>query len=105
MCYIKPGKGAKFRENFKKIVALFKEKNLDTGFETFVVEFGNDAPCYFYSEIGKSAGDFWSHVPIIHEQLGDAIWDIWNDTTTCFRRYVPGTGSFRPDLSYIPEEK
>jgi hypothetical protein len=105
MCYVKPGKRAQFRKNFRKIVELFKEKNIDAGFETYVVEFGNDTPCIFYAEIGKSAGDFWSHVEITNEQLGDEIWDIWNDTVSCFRRYVPTTGRFRPDLSHLPEKK
>ena len=105
MCYIKPGKAPQVRKNFRKIVELFKEKNIDTGFETYVVEFGNDTPCFFYSEIGKSAGDFWSHAESQSEQLGDEIMDIWNDTTTCFRRYVPTSGRFRPELSHLPETK
>lgn len=105
MCYIKPGKEALVRENFRKIVELCKEKKLDTGFETYVVEFGNDTPCFFYAEIGKSAGDFWTHVEVTNEQMGDEIYDIWNETVTCFRRYEPGTGSFRPELSHFPEKK
>jgi hypothetical protein len=105
MCYIKPGKLAQVRKNFRKIIELFKEKKIDTGFETYVVEFGNDTPCIFYSEIGKSAGDFWSHVATTNEQLGDEIYDIWNETVTCFRRYIPGTGRFRPELSHLPEKK
>jgi hypothetical protein len=105
MCYVKPGKGAEVRKNFIKIVEMCKEKNIDTGFNTYVVEFGNDTPCYFYSEIGKSAGDFWSHAENTHEQLEDEILEIWNDTLTCFRRYVPNTGRFRPELSYLPEQK
>ena len=105
MCYIKPGKIPQVRKNFRKIVELFKEKNIDAGFETYVVEFGNDTPCIFYTEIGKSAGDFWSHVEITNEQLGNEIYDIWNETVTFFRRYVPGTGSFRPELSHLPEKK
>jgi hypothetical protein len=105
MCYVKPGKEAQVRKNFIKIAEMFKEKNIDTGFETYVVEFGNDTPCYFYTEIGKSAGDFWSHVENTNEQLGDEIMDIWNETVAYFRSYVPTTGRFRPDLSHFPEKK
>ena len=105
ICYIKPGKQGQVRKNFRKIVELFKEKKIDTGFETYVVEFGNDTPCFFYSEIGKSAGDFWSHAEIANEQLEDEIMDIWNETVTCLRRYVPTTGRFRPDLSHFPDKK
>ena len=60
---------------------------------------------FFYSEIGKSAGDFWSHVEITNEKFGDEIWDIWNDTLACFRSYVPTAGRFRPELSHLPEKK
>ena len=105
MCYIKSGKRAQVRKNFRKIVELCKDKKLDTGFETYVVEFGNDTPCFFYSEIGKSAGDFWSHAETTDEELGEEILDIWNETVTCFRRYVPTTGRFRPELSHLPEKK
>ena len=105
MCYVKPGKAEQVAANFKKMAEIFKENNIDTGFETYVVEFGNDTPLFFYSEIGKSSADFWAHADKTHELLGEEIFKIWNDTLTCFRRYEPTFGMFRPELSYIPKEK
>jgi len=105
MCYIKPGKEKQVYDSFKKIAGIFKEKNIDTGFDTYIVEFGNDTPLIFYSEIGKSAGDFWTHVDKIHEMLGEEIFDIWYETMTSFRRYEPTVGMFMPELSHIPEKK
>jgi hypothetical protein len=105
MCYVKPGKGPEVRKNFIKIVEMCKESNIDTGFETYNVEFGNDTPCYFYSEIGKSEADFWTHAEITNEKFDEEILDLWNETLACFRSYVPTTGRFRPELSHFPENK
>lgn len=105
MCYVKPGNEKQVVANFKKIAEMFKEKNIDTGFETYVIEFGNDTPQYFYGEIGESGADFWTHADKTHEILGEEIFKIWNETMTYFRRYEPTSGTFRPDLSYTPKEK
>lgn len=105
MCYIKPGMGDQVRKNFIKIVEMCKEKNIDSGWETYIVEFGNDTPCYFYGETGKSAADFWAHADTVNEELGKEIEKTWNETLTCFRSYIPATGRFCPELSYFPENK
>jgi len=104
-CYVKPGKAEQVAANFKKIAEICKEKSIDTGWETYVVEIGNDTPVYFYSEIGKSGADFWANMDKIHELLGEEVFKIWNETLTCFRRYEPTFGMFRPELSHIPTEK
>ncbi len=104
-CYIKPGKQEQVRKNFIKIVEMCKEENIDSGWETYVVEFGSDTPCYFYTEIGKSAADFWTHSDTTSEMLGEEIGKIWNETLVCFRSYLPSTGRFCPELSYFPESE
>ena len=105
MCYVKYGKEKQVMENFKKIAAIFKEKKIPLGFETYQMEFGNDTPMFFYTEVGKSAAEFWASAEKSGEMMGEEVYEIWNETTKYFRKYEPTFGMYRPDLSYIPKEK
>ncbi len=104
-CYVKPGKEKEVAENFKKIAAMWKEKGITTGWETYAIEMGTDMPVYFYSEIGNSAADFWNESDKIHEIIGEDITNLWMKTLKLFRKYEYHTGWYRPDLSYVPKKE
>ena len=58
-CYVLPGREKEFEAQFKKIAALFKARNVDSGFNTWVGGIGADLPLYLYTEVGKSPADFF----------------------------------------------
>ena len=104
-CYVLPGKEKEFEAQFKKIVALFKAKNVDHGFNTCVGGIGLDLPLYIYAEAGKSAADFWLTSEKVMKVVDPEATKLWNETLMLMRKYESKVGTPRPDLSYYPVKK
>jgi hypothetical protein len=104
-CYVMPGREKEFEALFKKIVELCKSKKLTIQFNTFIGGIGTDAPLYFYTEFGRTAGDFFMTSEKTDKILGQEITDIWNKVLSLMRKYEFKTGSVRPDLSFAPAAK
>jgi len=104
-CYVMPGKEKDFEAQFKKIVALFKAKKIDHGFNTWVGGIGLDLPLYIYTETGKSSADFFLDSEKIMKVLDPEATKLWNQTLTFVRKYEFTMGAFRPELSYYPVKK
>lgn len=104
-CYVMPGRENEFELLFKKIVELCKAKKLAIQFNTFIGGIGTDAPLYFYTEFGRTAGDFFMTAEKTDKILGQDITDIWNKVMSLTRKYEFKMGSVRPDLSYAPAAK
>jgi hypothetical protein len=104
-CYVPPGKEKEFEAQFKKIVALFKAKNLDSGFNTFVGGIGFDLPCYVYTELGKSSADFFLNEEKVMKVVDPEVTELWNQTLLLMRKYEGKMGTYRSDLSYHPLKK
>lgn len=105
LAYVKTYKVEEFEEIMKKWVALFKEKNIDGGFNTYMGEMGTDNPFYFWAEFGKSPADFFTWNEKALEMLGEEVDPLWMKTLGVLRNYESKSGMFRPELSYIPEKK
>lgn len=104
-CYVLPGKEKEFEAQFKKIVALFKAKNVDHGFNTCVGGIGLDLPLYVYAEAGKSAADFWLTSEKVMKVVDPEATKLWNEALTLMRKFEFKMGAFRPELSYYPVKK
>jgi hypothetical protein len=104
-CYVMPGREKEFEALFKKIVELCKSKKLTIQFNTFTGGIGTDAPLYFYTEFGRTIGDFFMTAEKTDKILGQDITDIWNKVLSLMRKYEFKTGLVRPDLSYAPAAK
>jgi hypothetical protein len=104
-CYVLPGKEKEFEAQFKKIAALFKAKNVDSGFNTFVGGIGADLPFYLYTEFGKSPADFFLNEEKVMKLVDPEVTELWNQTLTLMRKYEFKMGTYRPDLSYTPVKK
>ena len=104
-CYVKADKTREFEEIMKKWVALFKEKNIGGGFNTFMGEMGTDNPFYFWAEYGKSPADFYTWNEKESEMLGDELMPLWLKTLGLLRKFEGKGGMIRPELSYIPKKK
>ena len=60
---------------------------------------GSDLPLYVWSEVGKSAADFWSISENHDEILGDEAKALWKETLSLLRKFEYKTGMPRPELS------
>jgi len=104
-CYVMPGREKEFEALFKKIVELCKSKKLTIQFNTFSGGIGTDASLYFYTEFGRTAGDYFMTAEKTDKILGQDITDIWNKVMSLMRKYEIKMGSVRSDLSYAPAAK
>jgi hypothetical protein len=104
--YVEWGKEKEFEDVLKQWVALYKSKDITSGWETYVGKFGGDLPVYVWDMAGKSAGDFFTEDENITRLLGEEAVKALNDKTmACCRKYEFKTGRFRPDLSNLPKHK
>jgi hypothetical protein len=104
--YVEWGKEKEFEDIFKQWVALYKSKDVASGWETYVGRYGADLPVYVWNMGGKSAGDFFTEDEKITKLLGeDAVKALNEKTMACFRKYEFKTGRVRPDLSNLPKKK
>jgi len=104
-CYVLPGREKEFEAQFKKIVALFKAKKVNHGFNTWVGGIGAELPFYVYTELGKSPADFFLTSEKVMKIVDPEATQLWNKTLTLMRKYESKTGMVRPDLSYAPAAK
>lgn len=102
-CYVMPGREKEFEALFKKIVEICKSKKLTIQFNTFIGGIGTDAPLYFYTEFGRTMGDFFVTAEKTDKILGQELTDIWNKVLSLMRKYEFKTGLVRPDLSFVPK--
>jgi hypothetical protein len=104
-CYVKPGHTKSLMELFNKYVELYKSKNIPAGFESYVALTGADLPAYFYVLRGKSFTDLFGKSDKAHEMAEAEMTTLWEKLTSHLRKYEYKLGMFRPDLSYMPEQK
>ena len=100
-----PDKEKEFQEILKKFIPLAQSKNVTEGYGISVGAMGMDAPQYVVSFSGKSAADQAAHYAKTIELLGEEVMVLLKKMVACTRKVEIKTAWFRPDLSYIPEEK
>jgi hypothetical protein len=98
-----PGRQKELEASFKQFVDLYQGKKVQHGWRTYMTVFGGKGPEYVYSEHGPSAGKFWTEVEEIDKEIGEPAKKAWMEMTKVIRGYHYSTGSYRPDLSYIPK--
>jgi len=105
-CYVIPGKQQEFEEIFKKWVNLYKSKNIPDAWDTFMGDIGTDMPFYFWGAGAKSPVDFWTQDEKGTKEMGEEeVMKLGQKTMALLRKFEIKTGRFRPELSYMPEEK
>lgn len=104
-CYVIPGKEKEFEENFRQIMMLLKSKNIPSAVKTHFGLTGTDNPVYIYTISAKNSSDYHVQHAKELEIAGDEVGKFWNKILGCLRKYENKTCWYRPDLSYIPEEK
>jgi hypothetical protein len=104
-CHVLPGKEGEFENICREWIKLDRKVNRSDGYDTFVVEMGAEMPLYFWTVRGISAADFHKQQEIYGTKAPEKIMALWNRTSALFKKLEDKTGWYRPDLSYIPEEK
>jgi hypothetical protein len=104
-CYAKPGHTKDIMEIFDKYIELYKGKDLPAGFESYVVLTGAELPGYFYVMRGKTFTDLFGNSEKAEKIAAAEEVVLWKEFASHLRKYEYKLGMFRPDLSYLPEQK
>ena len=90
----------------KDFVALYKSKNLDTGFTVYQVMSGNDLPLYIVSSAGRNAADYWANDERVNAILGNDVRPLQARAASYTRKLEMREGRLRPEMSYpLPATK
>jgi hypothetical protein len=90
----------------KQWIALYRSKNAETGWETYVGKFGANLPLYVLNMGGKSAADFFADDDAVTKLLGEeAVKALTEKMMACLRKIEFKTGRSRADLTNIPKRK
>ncbi len=104
-CYLNLGTEKEYEEIIKKWVEIYKNKNISSGWWTYVGDIGTNMPKYVFAVRAKSAADYYSQSEKIQKLLGEEIKKLMGKTMSPVRKIEIKNGRFRPDLSYLPKEK
>lgn len=104
-CYVLPTKTSEFKDVLKKWKELYKNKNISDGFNVYWGAMGVEQPLYIVIMSGKDNADFWNQASLRRETLGEEAKQLWKEGGKLLRKYETKEGWYRPDLSYILEEK
>ena len=88
----------------KKWVELYKEKDIPSGFNTYVGGIGTEQPLYIVTSMGKSAADFFTQAEKNQKKLVEDAQKIGMKALPLIRKVEDKTGMYRHDLSYTPEK-
>ncbi|MDP2982734.1 MAG: hypothetical protein Q8O92_05325 [Candidatus Latescibacter sp.] len=104
-CYPRLDKESEMRAIFSKFVDLYKKTNSPFQEDVYTVEIGSDLPLFIGEERGKNLFEFYSSLEegfkIIGEE-GRNLW--WKESMTLLRKIERRDGTYRPELSYIPDK-
>lgn len=103
--YVKVGKSKEFSKMIKKWKELHQNNDISDGYSVFWGDIGTEQPLYIWQTTGKNSIDFLTQNKIINETLGDEAKTLWGQTRKLTRKIEYKEGWYRPELSYIPDEK
>ena len=99
------GKVKDFEAIAEEFVALYKSKDIDTGWSIYRHVTGTDLPLYVVAQPAQSAADYYTNRDRIRELLGEEVKTIADKIGACIRKSEHKAGKPRPELSYPPPEE
>ena len=102
--YLDPNKTNDFIEIMTKAKELFKNKNIQDGYDVYWGSIGTEQPMAIIAMWGKNDADFWKQDKINMDILGDDIMSLNNQVLKLTRKTEIKLGWFRPELSYFIKE-
>lgn len=101
-CYVMPGRDIEFEGLVRKIVMLYKARNIGQGLKTWMGGLGAESPMYFFTETAKSESDLFLTGEGINRLLEPDLGRLWKEMLGTIRRLETKMGCARPDLSFLP---
>lgn len=97
--YARPGHEEALEDVARRIVALYAENNIDTGWRVYQAITGDDLPLYVVSATATNAADFHANEARIGATLGEAAQKLIEEASSHARRVESTTARMRPDMS------
>ena len=102
-CYVKVGDEDNFIKNWEEWIKLFKENQIEIGWNLYTGIIGTENPFFIWGEIYDSPLDMETKRAKAFQTMGDQSNKLWNETIQYLRKIEYNTGWYRPDLSYVIE--
>ena len=102
-CYVKVGEEDKFIQNFEEWIKLFKDNQIETGWNLYTGILGTENPYFIWGEIYDSPLDMETKRAKAFETISEQSDKLWSETLQYLRKIEFNTGWYRPDLSYVIE--
>jgi hypothetical protein len=104
-CYVKVGFEDKFIQNWGKWLKLFKENEIEIGWNLYTGRIGTENPFFWWGEIFDSPLDMETKRAKAFQTMGDQPDKLWNETLQYLRKIEIKTGWYRPNLSFVIENE
>ena len=97
--YVLPGHEQAIEAVAKKLVALYTEKNIDTGWRVYQAVTGDDLPLYIVTSTAASAADNYANDERLGTILGEDSQKLLAEAASHARRVEQTMSRMRPDMS------
>lgn len=97
--YVRPGHEQAIEELAKKVVAVYKEKNIDTGWRIYQAVTGDDLPLYLVTSTATSPADSFTNEERIAAIVGKEAQKLLAEAASHTRRVEQTMSRMRPDMS------
>ncbi len=97
--YARPEKEEEIEAVAKKFQALYKEKNIDTGWRVYKALTGPDLPLYLVVVTAADAADYHANDARVNGLLGQPAQDLFAEANGYTRHLEQSWSMIRPDLS------
>jgi hypothetical protein len=98
--YVIPGQEKQFEKVAAEFVALYKSKDVESGWSMYQPVTGTDLPVYIVASGAKGPADYFAQGEKIDTLLGDEGEQLGQKGMSCVRKVEHKAGRPRPDLSY-----
>jgi len=103
--YVIPGKEAEYEAIYKEWADMNKSTNYSGAYNLYVVEMGLDGPVYIGEASGKSLSQWYKGNEEFWKEVGEEGQARQERRRKLIRKHETKHLWYRPELSYIPEEK
>lgn len=97
--YVRPGHEEAIEGVARRLVALYTEKNIDTGWRVYQAVTGDDLPLYVVTSTATNAADYHANEGRVGALVGEAAQQLIQEAQSHTRRVESTTAMMRPDMS------
>lgn len=97
--FVRPGHEPAIEDVARKLAALYKENNIDTGWRVYQAITGDDLPMYIVTSTASDAADHYANEGRVGALVGEAAQALLKEAMSHTRRLETTMAVMRPDLS------